>query len=214
MVGRVGQLDGPAATRRTGKPRGSIFRFCSPSPQVEPMRRTRWTRSSDHSDLGEILDKADLEAMRSPRSSAASSVSLELPIRQHGSHDGHLSFEPGRAQATAKRACTDDTITVSFTRLRRPVLRRVSRARDHAQARRRSQRLRRQGTFRRQARHQARPRARRSRPRRASCSATPRSTARLAARLIFAASPASASPFATAARSRSSRARAITAAST
>ena len=97
---------------------------------------------------------------------------------------------------------------------RGPGVRRLACARRHLRSRRRRQRLCRQGPVGRQASSSSR------RPIRASCrksrssSATRCCTARSAANATSAASPASASPCATPARSRSSKARAITAANT
>ena len=115
---------------------------------------------------------------------------------------------------TAAADCPTTRSRIHFTGIGRSELRRVRAARHHADARRRRNDYCRQGPVGRQARRLSAARRRRSRRRRTSSSATSRSTARPAARPTSAASPASASPSATAARWRSSKASAITAAST
>ena len=99
-------------------------------------------------------------------------------------------------------------------RLRRPVLRRLARARRELPPARRRQRLHGQGPLGRDARRAAARRRDLRRRGERHRSATPSSTARRAARRSSAASPASASPCATRARAPSSRASATTAAST
>ena len=102
----------------------------------------------------------------------------------------------------------------AFPGLGGPELRRLRAARHDAHARRRRQRLRRQGPVRRQDHRLSRRPARPSCPRRTSSSATSPSTARRPARPTSAAWPASASASATAASTPWSRPSAITAAST
>ena len=118
-------------------------------------------------------------------------------------------------QLRAATGLPDDTIQLHFTGSAGQSFGAfVPRGHD-ADARRRRQRLRRQGPVGRQASSSTRRRdVDRSSPRRTSSSATSRSTARRAARRSSAAWPASASASATAAPTRSSRASATTAAST
>ena len=130
---------------------------------------------------------------------AATPVELELPIRNVNRTVGTmLGCEITRRYGGDGPARRHDPLQVH--RLGRPELRRVRAARHHADARRRRERLRRQGAVGRPADRLSAARRRRSRPRRTSSSATSRSTARPAARPSSAASPASASPCATAAR--------------
>ncbi len=141
-------------------------------------------------------------------------VSIELPIRnvnRDGRHDPRQRGDaPPRRRGPARRHDPDQV-----PRLGRPELRRVPAARDHADARGRRERLRRQGTLRRQdhrlpaAGVDVRRRGQRpDRQRRAS-------TGRPAAGPSSAAGPANASASATAARPRGRRGRpATTAAST
>ena len=99
-------------------------------------------------------------------------------------------------------------------RLRRPELRRLRPPRDHPGTRRRRQRLHRQGPLRRQGHRLSAPRARRSRPRRTSSSATSSSTAPPPAGPSSGAGPASGSACGTPGRWPSSRGSATTVANT
>ena len=133
------------------------------------------------------------------RSSTRRRSSLEPadPQREpHGRHDARLRGDAALRRRRAARR--HDPAAVH--RIGGPELRRVRAARHHADARRRLERLRRQGAVGRQDRSSIRRSRRRSSPRRTSSSATSRSTARRAARRTSAASPASGSPCATAAR--------------
>ena len=148
------------------------------------------------------------------RSSIARRSRCRLPIRNTDRTAGHDARLRGDASASAAQGLPDDTIRVSFTGSAGQSFGAFIPQRHHARARRRSQRLRRQGTLRRTADRAAAGRRgvrggreRHHRQRRAL-----RRDQRRGVRA--AASPASGSPSATAARTRSSKASAITAANT
>ena len=119
------------------------------------------------------------------------SLATADPQRQpHGRHDARLR---GDQAATAAPGCPTTRSSIALHRLGRPELRRVRAARHHADARRRRERLRRQGAVGRQADRLSAEGVDVRAPRRTSSSATSRSTARPAARRTSAASPASGS---------------------
>ena len=149
------------------------------------------------------------------RSTTASPVTLELPIRNVNRTVGTML-----GHEVTKRyggdGLPDDTIQIDFTGSAGQSFGAFVPTRHHAAPRRRRQRLRRQGPVRRPARRApaARRRIPTSWPRRTSSPATSSSTAPPAARRSSAASSASGSACATPAPPRSSRASATTAAST
>ena len=150
---------------------------------------------------------------RSRRSRSGEPVLIELPVSNVNRTVGAmLSGEVAKRYGHA--GLPEDTISVRLHRHRRPELRRLPGARRVARAVGRRQRLCRQGPVGRPRRRAPAARAPSAIRWRTSSSATPCCTARSAAKPISRAWRASASPCATRARSASSRAPAITAAST
>ena len=212
MIGRADCLDVEPAVDHW-KAQGARP-LADPAPAGRAGRRWRAAAcaTQDHG-LDEALDNELIVQLPRRRSSAARRWSSRSPIRNVDRTVGTmLGGEVTQRYGGAGPARRHHPAHVHG--LGRPELRRVRAARHHADARGRRQRLLRQGAVGRQADRVSRRRSRRSCPRRTSSSATWRSTARPAARRSSAAWPASGSACATAARTRSSRASATTAAST
>ena len=196
----------------TGRPTASTSRRCSRRPtsrtptSTSIARRSRTTAWISRSTIDLIaLAKKSIQAAQEDARRARSS--------QHEPHGRHDAEPRGRQEVGRRRAARrHDPLQVHG--LGRAKLRRVPRQGHHARARRRQQRLRRQGPLRRADHHLSADGSRRSRPKTTSSSATSRSTARRAVARSSAAARPSGSACATAARRPSSKASAITAANT
>ena len=212
LIGRIGPA---AAARRDqplegGRPRShAAARAGAQAARSRPRstaRRSRITGSNLALDNRLIaLAKKSIQQRKKTRE--------ELPIVEHEPH-GRRDAEPrGREEVGRRRAALRHR-ALQVHGHGRPELRRVPREGHHARARRRQQRLRRQGLVGRAAHHLSAEGRARSRPRTTSSSATSRCTARRAAARSSAAARPSGSACATAARRPSSKASATMAAST
>ena len=211
MVGRVDVLETTAGARPLEGQGDRLCRTCCTSRRSPSRRRAMRFATQDHGLEQGARRRADRARVAGRSSTGAGRDRAADPQRQpHRRHDARLRDHAAlRRQGTARRHDPDQ-----LHRIGGPELRRLRAARHHDDARGRRERLLRQGTVGRQARRVSVPPRRRSRRRRTSSSATCRSTARPAARRTSAASPASGSRSATAARSPSWKAWAITAANT
>ena len=210
MIGRVDRLNFKKAVDHW-KAKGLDFSAILYQPAVAADAPRRKVVEQDHG-LAAALDNELIARCReSHRDEAAGLAGVPDPQRQpHGRHDARLRGD----EALRRRRPAGRHHPAALHRIGRSELRRLRAARHLADARRRLERLHRQGTLRRQARRLSAERVVVSSPKTTSSSATSRSTAPRAARRTSAAWPASASPSATAARWRWSKASAITAAST
>ena len=212
MIGRVDRLDVEPAVDHWKAKRPRPLGDPAPAGRRRRCVASPRSRAQDHG-LDDALDN-ELIARAAPALERGEPVDDRAadPQRQpHGRHDARLR---GDAAVRRRRACPTTRSGCKFTGSAGQSFGAFVPRGITLDARRRRQRLRRQGPVGRQADRAIRRGSRRSRRRRTSSSATSRSTARPAARRTSAASPASGSRSATAARTRSSKASAITAANT
>ena len=144
---RDGRPDADARPARswssTGRPRASTSPSCSPSRRPAKASPSIKCEPQDHKIERRPRPQAD-RASRRPRSTAARRCDCRPTIRNTDRAAGAmLSGEVAKRYGHA--GLPDDTIHVQLHRHRRPELRRLARARHHLRARRRRQRLCRQG---------------------------------------------------------------------
>ena len=180
MIGRADCLDvEPAVDHWKAQgldlsPHPATSRICRPSVA------RRQVREQDHG-LDEALDNELIARCRAGARARRRRSSSRVPIRNADRTVGTmLGYEVTKRYGGAGSARRHDPDHVH--RLGGPELRRVRAARHHADARRRRQRLLRQGAVGRHADRVSAAASRRSCPKRTSSSATSRSTARRAAR--------------------------------
>ena len=175
----------------TGRPRASTSPSCSPSRRRRKNTADLQLRGAGPQDPRHPRPQADRRVAGRARPRRAGAAANRDP--QHRPHRRRHAVGRGRQ---ALRPCRPARRhhPRALQRHRRPELRRLARARRHLRARRRSQRLCRQGPVGRPHHHPAAGRRPASCRRNRSSSATPCCTARSPANAISAASPASASP--------------------
>ena len=211
MVGRVDKLEARKAIKHW-KAKGLDFSNLLYSPDAGPEIGRFCQIPQDHG-LEKSLDLTTLLELCKPAIERGEKVRAELPIRNVNRVVGTITgSEITRKYGAA--GLPEDTIELNFKGSAGQSFGAFVPRGMTLRARRRCQRLRRQGLVGRQDHHLRRPRTRRSRRTRTSSSATSRCTARPAARRTSTAWRASASAYATAACMRSSKPWAITAAST
>ena len=169
-------------------------------PDVPPSVAIFNCEEQDHK-IHDILDRK-LIAQSQAALDRGAPVRIALPIKNTDRATGAM-LSGEIAKRYGHDGLPHDTIVARFTGHRGTEFWRVPRARRHFRARRRRQRLRRQGAFRRPHRGAPAGAVRQSFRKNRSSSAIPCSTARSRASAISAASPASASPCAIPAPSRS-----------
>ena len=212
MVGRVDRLDmKPAHRSLEGRGARSVRRCCT-SRRSRPARPAHQTHGQDHG-LDESSTTSDHRLGEARHRAASAGDARRCPFETRTARSGRCSGMKLRG-GTAAAGLPDDTITLQFTGSagqsfgafvpRGMTLELEGDANDYCG----------QGSFRWSVARVSAQRVAALPPRRTSSSAMSRSTARRVARRSSAASPASGSPSATAARMRSSKASAITGAST
>ena len=210
MVGQVDKLDMRQAVEHWKAKGVDLSRILYQAPAREGVAIYNCEKQDHHLDRAMDNELIELAAPAIAARRAGAHRARHPQRAPHGRRDavgrGGEALRPCR---TARGHHPDQP-----ARQRRRQLRRVPRARRHAGTDRRRQRLCRQGPVRRPRRRAASRRKRSASRPRTSSSATPCCTARSPARRISRASPASASPCATRARSRWWKAAATTAANT
>ncbi len=212
MVGRVDRLDTRKAIAHW-KARGLDFSNILHKPQVPAHFKTYCAEKQDHG-LEQSLDLTLLFELCRPALEREEPVTVNLPIRNINRTVGTILSSEVTKRYGARRICRRRHDSAQLPRHRRAKPDGLRRARRDGPGRRGRERLLRQGTLRRQDHRLSAARKHVSRPRRTSSPATWCCTAPPAARFTCAASPASGSASAIAARRPSSKGSAIMVAST
>ena len=184
MVGRVDMLEAQAGDRPLEGARASTSRAILHQPESCPRSRAATACEAQDHGLDERARQQADRAAASRRSSAASRSTSSCRSATSTARSARCCRREV-ARRYGRDGLPDGHDPAHVQRLGRPELRRVPGAGHHARARRRRQRLRRQGPVRRHDRGLPAARRDASSPRRTSSSATSRSTARPAARLFF-----------------------------